>query len=65
MSDYPGRPMPPKSDCKDAECAPAGRTIEQARKQCGRNGMPLLTDPVQHPQMYPLNSEAENEKAIV
>lgn len=37
MSDYPGRPYPPKQTVKDAECCPPGCVTKQAKEQAGTN----------------------------
>ncbi|VVB52862.1 Uncharacterised protein [uncultured archaeon] len=62
MEGYPQRTAVPKSKQGEAKVR-AKAAYECVKIQCGRNGMPLLTDPVQHPKRYPTDSEAKNEAA--
>lgn len=44
MDAYPQRSAVPKGSQQPVTFKPAGHAIECARKQCGRNGMPMLSD---------------------
>ena len=67
MSDYPARSRPASSEAGVAKCR-EGAAREAVKIQCGRNGMPLVTDPIgknAEPGKKPLDSEAQNEAAKI
>ena len=55
MSDYPGRPYPPKQTVKDAECCPPGCVTKQAKEQAGSNWDNLVDSSkvLEHPLTIP------------
>ena len=54
MSDYPGRPYPPKQTVKDAECCPPGCVTKQAKEQAGSNWDNLVDSSDEEVKDHPL-----------